>query len=264
MVKNIITGLLLLVSFIGFSQEIQLPLNADNSGLFVRTDEDHLKDLDSLYLVESGSENSFISGREYRGYYFRSDNKPILFFGRERTASLVYKGRTYNNLLLQYDTYLDQLIYMVYSNWDASQLALNSDNISRFDLCFHDDTLTFRYLSDELYPSFNLDEGFYEVVYDGKYKYIIRHGSAHYMRNGVDEYSYKPAGYVMIDGGFIKITSRKQFVNLFGSKSKEIKQFIGSNGIKIGRADKVLITEILRFYESLQVNEKTASVSGGR
>ncbi len=251
MVKKVITGLLLLVSFIGFSQEIQLPLNADNSELFIRTDEDRLKDLDSLYLVESGSGSSFISGREYRGYYFRSDYKPILFFGRERTASLVYKGRTYYNLLLQYDTYLDQLIYMVYSNWEASQLALNSDNISRFDLYFSDDTLTFRYVSDELYSSFNLDDGFYEVVYEGKCKYIIRHGSTHYMRNGVDEYSYKPAGYVMTDGGFIKITSRKQFVNLFGSKSKEIKQFIGSNGIRIRKADKSQIKNILRFYEGL-------------
>ena len=264
MVRTIITGSLLLVSFFGFSQEIQLPLNTDNSELFVRIDGDHLKDLDSLYVVESGSERSFICGREYRGYYFRSENKPVLFFNRKGTASLVYKGRTYHNLVLQYDTYLDQVIYMVYNNWDASQVSLDSDKISRFDLFFDRDTLTFRYISEELFPSFNLDQGFYEVVYDGKCKYIIRHGSTHYMRNGVDEYGYQPTGYVKIDGGFIKITSRKQFVNLFGSKSKEIKQFISSNGIRIGRADKVQITGILRFYESLQVNEKTASVSGGR
>ena len=251
MVKTIITGFLLLVSFFGFSQTFQLPLNADNSELFARADEDRLKDLDSLYVVESGSGSSFISGREYRGYYFRSDYKPVLFYGRERTASLVYKGRTYNDLFLQYDTYLDQVIYMVYSNRDASQLALNCDNISRFDLYFDDDTLTFRYVSDELYPSFNLDDGFYEVVYDGKCKYIIRHRSTHYLRNGVDEYGYKPAGYVMIDGAFIKITSRKQFVNLFGSKSKEIKQFIGSKGISIRKADKNQIKNILRFYEGL-------------
>jgi hypothetical protein len=71
------------------------------------------------------------------------------------------------------------------------------------------------------------------------------------MRNGVDDYDYKPIGYVMIDDGFVKITSRKKFVNLFGSKSKEIKQFIGNNRIRIGRADKYQIKNILRFYESL-------------
>jgi hypothetical protein len=71
------------------------------------------------------------------------------------------------------------------------------------------------------------------------------------MRNGVDEYGYKPAGYVMTDAGFTRITSRKQFVNLFGSKSKEIKQFIGSNGIRIRKADKNQIKNILVFYEGL-------------
>jgi hypothetical protein len=251
MVKTIITELLLLVSIAGFSQTIQLPINTDNGELFVRMDNDRLKDLDSLYVVESGCGNDFISGREYRGYYFRSDHKPVLFFGRERTASLVYRGRTYQNLVLQYDTYLDELIYMDYNNWDANQVALNNDNISRFDLYFDSDTLSFKYLSDELYPSFNLDDGFYEMVYDGKCKYIIKHGSTHYMRNGVDDYDYKPIGYVMIDDGFAKITSRKKFVNLFGSKSKEIKQFIGNNRIRIGRADKYQIKNILRFYESL-------------
>jgi hypothetical protein len=251
MVKTIITGFLLLVSFIGFSQTVQLPLNADNSELFVRIDRSHLKAIDSLYVVESGSGNNFIGGREYRGYYFRSDNKPILFYGRERTASLVYKGRTYSDLVLQYDTYLDEVIYTVYNKWDASQVALNSDNISRFDLCFDGDTLTFRYISDELEPSFNLDDGYYEVVHDGKCKYIIKHESTHYMRSGVDEYAYKPTGYVMTGDGFNKITSRKQFVNMFGSNSKEIKQFIGSNGIRIRKAGKYQIENILKYYEGI-------------
>jgi hypothetical protein len=251
MVKTIITGLLLLVSFRGFSQTFQLPVNTDNSELFVRIEKDQLKDIDSLYVVESGCGSDFISGREYSVYYFRSDHKPVLFYGRERTASLVYKGRRYANLVLQYDTFLDQVIYMVYNNWNASQVALNSDNISRFDLYFDYDTLTFRYISDAVYPSFNLDDGFYEVTYDGKCKYIIRHGSTHYKRNGVDEYDYKPTGYVMINGGFIKITSQKQFVDLFGSKSKEIKQFVVNNRIRIRRADKRQITDIITFYESL-------------
>lgn len=264
MAKTIITGLLLLVTFRGFSQTVQVPVNTDNSELFVRIDKDRLRDLDSLYVVESGSGSDFISGREYRGYYFRSDHKPVLFYGRERTASLVCKGRTYANLVLQYDTYLDQVIYMVYDNWNASQLAINSDNISRFDLYFDYDTLTFRHISDELYPSFNLDDGFYEVVHDGKCKYIISHRSTHYMRNGVDEYDYKPTGYVMVNGGFNKITTQKQFVNLFGDKSKEIKQFIENNRIRINRADKRQIKEILKFYESLLATKKTTFVSGGR
>jgi len=251
MVKTIITGLLFLFPLMGFSQMVLLPVNDDNSELFVRIDKDQLKDLDSLYVVESGCGRDFINGREYRGYYFRSEHKPVLYYGRERTASLVYKGRTYTNLALQYDTYLGQVFYMTYHDWDASQVALNSDNVSRFELCFDNDTLTFCYISKELWPSFNLGNGFYEVVYDGKCKYIVRHGSSHIIRNGMDEYDYKPVGYVMVNGGFVRISSRKQFVNLFGEKSKEIKQFVEDNRIRISKADKRQVTGILRFYENL-------------
>jgi len=251
MVKSIITGYMLLFSFAGLSQTVTFPVNADNSELFVRIDSDHLKEIDSLYVVESGCGNDFISGREYRGYYFRSEHKPVLFYGRERTASLVYKGRTYSDLVLQYDTNLGQVVYMTYNDLKASQVALNSDFISRFDLYFSWDTLTFRYISDELWPSFNLDAGFYEVVHDGKCKYIIRHGSSHIIRNGLDEYNYKPTGFIQVDNEFMKITSRKQFVNLFGDKSKEIKQFVENNRIRVSKADKNQITAILRFYESL-------------
>ncbi len=105
MIKTIITGLLVLVSFEGFSQTNHLPLNTDNSEFFVRTEKEQLKDLDSLYVAETGCGNNFINGRDYVQYYLRSEHKPILYSERERTASLTYSGRVYSNLVLQYDTY---------------------------------------------------------------------------------------------------------------------------------------------------------------
>ena len=56
----------------------------------------------------------------------------------------------------------------------------------------------------------------------------------------------------MVGDGFVRITSRKQFVNLFGNRSKEIKKFIKEKRIRIPRADKQQIADILRFYESIE------------
>jgi len=252
--KKIIAGLLLLISFEGFSQTNHLPLNDDNSDFFVRTEKEQLKYLDSLYVAETGYGSDFINGRDYIQYYFRSDQKPILHYDRERTASLIYRGRIYNNLVLQYDTYSDKVIYsdnsMVYNDI-VRQVSLNNDNINRFILYFDNDTLTFRYFSDKSDPAFNLEDGFYEVVYDGTCKYLVRHKSTKYKLHGVDEYSYKPSGYVSVGDGFVRITSRKQFVNLFSGKSEEINRIIAEKRIKIRMADKHQIADILRFYESI-------------
>ena len=255
MIKTIITGLLVLVTYEGFSQTIHLPLNTDNSEFFVRTEKQQLKDLDSLYVAETRSGSEFINGKDYVQYYLQSEHKPLLYSERERTASLTYSGRVYSNLVLDYDIYLDQLIYGIKStssNDIVRRVALNRDNISRFVLCFDHDTLTFRHFSDKLDPHFNLDDGFYEVAYDNRCKYLLRYKSTHYKLNGVDEYSFDLSGYVMVGEGFVRITSGKQFVNLFGNRSKEIKQFIKEKRIKIKSADKHQIADILRFYESIE------------
>ena len=255
MLKTIITGLLVLVSFKGFPQTNQLPPDADNSEFFVRIEKEQRKDLDSLYEAETCIGYTFINGRDYKQYYLRSEHKPILYYERERTASLTINGRVYRNIVLQYDTYLDKIIYGIKSttsNDIVRQVALTSDNISSFVLYFDDDTLTFINVSAKMDPAFNLDDGFYEVVYDGRCKYFLRYKSTQYKLNGVDEYSNDPSGYVMAGKGFVRITSRKQFVNLFRNRSKEIKQFIKENNIRIPGADKHQIADILRFYESIE------------
>jgi hypothetical protein len=255
MIKTIITGLLILVSIEGFPQPDHLPFNTDNSEFFVVIEKEQVKDLDSLYEAETSGGYNFINGRNYMPYYLRSEHKPVLNYERERTASLTYNGRVYRNLVLQYDTFLDKVIYGIKSttsNDVVRQVALTSDNISRFVLFFDDDTLTFRNISAKQYPAFNLEDGFYEVVYDGRCKYFLRHKSTHYKLNGVDEYSYDPSGFVLTGNGFVRITSRKQFVNLFGNRSKEIKQYIKEKKIRIPKADKHQIVDILRFYESIE------------
>jgi hypothetical protein len=255
MLKSIISGLLVLVSFEGLTQTNHLPLNTDNSEFFVTTEKTQLKDLDSFYVAETGCGRNYINGRDYVPYYLRSEHKPLLFPERERTASLIFCGRKYSNLVLQYDTFLDQIIYGIKSTTSSDivrQVALNSDNISRFVLYFDNDTLNFRYFSSMLDPGFNLDEGFYEVVYNSRCKYLLKHKSTHYKLNAVDEYSYEPSGFIMVNNGFVSISSRKQFVNLFGNRSKEINQYIKEKKIRLLKADKHQIADILRFYESIE------------
>jgi hypothetical protein len=255
----IITGLLLFGSFEGFSQTDHLSLNADNSKLFVRIENEQLNYLDSLYINKTGVGRDFINGRAYKRYFYLSEHIPILFHEKERTASLNYKGRTYNSIVLQYDTYLDKVIYddnSITSNTMMSQVALNSDNISQFVLYFDHDTLTFRYFSDRLYPGFNLEDGFYESVYDGRCKYLVKHKSRRNKNNGIDEYYYNPIGYVRVGDRFVRVASFKQFVSLFGNASRDIRKYIAEKRIRIRRADKFQITEILRFYESIEANSR--------
>jgi len=255
MIKIIAVLILILSSYdLQAQQNIQLT-RTDNKDLFTRIENQQLNYLDSLYIFNTGAGKDFINGRDYIRYFFQSIDNPLLRFEEKRSASLVSNGRKISDIVLNYDTYTDQLILTdrkLILNNKVCEVALNNDNISRFDLYFEHDTLTFRYFGNTPY----LKEGYYEVVYDGVYKYLIKHVSSFIISEGMDRYTYTPIGYVLIADQVAQIGPKKQFLRLFGNASAEIREFIHERKIRLRRADKKQIAEILRFYESLQTTTR--------
>ena len=213
-----------------------------------------------FYLDQTSIKRGFVNGREYYDYYFRSMHSPILRDDEPRTAILTFRGRTYNNLDLQYDTYTDEVVYAYDSlilGDKFRKVSLNKYDVDRFDLCFRKDTMHFMYLSTEIDSSFSLNDGFYEIAHDSKTKFIIRHVSVKYTildspgTYAIDDYQYKPVNYINTGDGYKKITSRKQFVRLFNSSSSQISRFLRTNRINIRKADKRQISVVLNYYEQL-------------
>jgi hypothetical protein len=208
-----------------------------------------------LYLEKTGIDRALVDGKDYFPYYYRSQNKPLLRNNEERSAALIIHGRSFRNIVLQYDTYTDELIYsddhLIFNN-RFCQVSLNKNEVSRFDLYFRHDTLHFRYFCKDNDAGFSLDDGFYEVVYESGTEYLIRHKSSVYQTiDKIEEYSYKPVSYIKISNGFSEITSKKKFIALFGKKSDDIRHFLRQRRIRFQQADKKQISEVLRYFESL-------------
>lgn len=216
------------------------------------------KYLKSFYSEKIEVTKELINGKEYEPYYLRSIFKPLLLPGKERTASVITKTRRYNGLTLQYDTYLDEVIYTDTSkkiNLRYPQIALNKDMVDGFNLYFGHDSLIFKNFRAPECSEKKLKEGFYEVVYDKKSHYLIKHESSFYERQGVDNYKYSPKNYISTGGEFYRIKSRKSILRLFGEKSPDLKLYMRSSGVKIRKADKYEIMSILKFYDSLVLAE---------
>jgi len=253
--KFSVTLLILILTIQGYSQKSFI-LNGGNEN--INSSDENVSEVQPLYefyYQSVGIVDKLINGKEYIPYYFRSKLKPLLNYGMTRTASIIIGGRIYNDLSLQYDTYLDELIYTdttrIYKNI-VYQIALNKDPIDGFNLYFGTDSLLFRNFSKSREKNFSLEEGFYEVVYNGMSKYIVRHKSAAIEKDGVEEYYYKPAGFVMIKDNYTRIRSTRGFLKLFGGKSEEIKKFMRNNGIKISKAEKNQIARVLHYYDNLK------------
>jgi hypothetical protein len=215
--------------------------------------------LKNSYSVKNEAPKELINGKEYESYYTRSKIKPLLFPDKAGTASAITRDRRYDNLILQYDTYLDEVIYTDASktiNFRFPQIALNKNIIDGFNLYFEDDTLLFKNFRLPECSSRNLKEGFYEVVYKGESQYIIKHESSFYEREGLFNYKYSPVNYISTRNEFYPVKNRKSLLRLMGENSKDIKKFLHISGIRIRQAGKDQFVDILKYYDThLKVNK---------
>lgn len=211
------------------------------------------------YIQKSYSEKveapkEFINGKEYESYYIRSKSKPLLYPDKKRTAAIITRTRRYNNLTLQYDTFLDEVIYTDPGrtiNYRFPQIALNKDILVGFNLYFDDDSLIFKYCRQPECLKSNLKEGFYEIAYTGKSSLFIRHTSSFYVREGLNEYKYSADKYVSTGDGFSRVKSKGDLLKILENKSAEMKKYLHMTRIRIRQADKNQFVEILKYYDSL-------------
>jgi hypothetical protein len=221
--------------------------------MILRTETAQKEYVEKAYSLRVGVDDGLINGRTYFPYHYRSKSKPLLFFEKDRTASISINGRNYKNVFLHYDTFTDEVIYPEIENKHAQglyQVSLNKDIIDSFVLFFNDDTLTFRNVTVNEAASAGIPSGFYESAYDGDIKYIIRHTSAVHQKNGIGEYFYSPIGYVDTGSGFTRIRSNSKFIKLFGDRSAEMKKILDRYKINVRKANKNQITGALILIDN--------------
>ncbi len=215
---------------------------------------DPLNALYRFYFNSVAIPNELINGKEYLPYFFHGKTTPLLFSGEPVNAVLTIRGRVYTNLKLQYDTYLDEVIYTDTSRMIDNvypMIALNKDIVEGFYFMPGGESIDFRNFKFPDSPDNKLESGFYEIAYDGPTQFIIRHRSTQYNYNALNEYKYSPARYVLSGSSYTLIKNNKSFLQLFGDSSGLIRHYLKSSGIKVRRADKQEITGVLKYFDSI-------------
>jgi hypothetical protein len=255
MIKNLFFIVLLFCTVNSIAQH-PVPVKTDNGNdIYGKFERSQLENLYQFYGLKIESSYQLISGREYYPYYFRSEFKPVLFIDKKHSSIITLNSKEYDDFALNYDTYKDEIIYvdpdhpMAYRPYG---MVLNKDNVDHFKLCFDDDTLLFKYLSKDTDKGFDLQEGFYEVVYDGKSKYIIKHISSAFNRDLIIEYYYTPISYVSAGNRFVRIRSARQFSKLFGDSAHDVRRYMSRSGINIRQANKSEMVSLLKFCDNLK------------
>lgn len=195
-----------------------------------------------------------LNGKEYINYFFRGTTTPLLFSNHFFTSTLDFNKRIYHNVKLQYDTYLDEVLFTDTSrmiNFEYPRVALNKELADGFSFYYQGEFYNFRHIRFPERSKDNPGDGFYDLVYDGPSMFIIKHRARLYEKDAVNEYKYAPVKYVLVNGTYRKFIMLKDLARLFGPREDEIRAYIRENRIRNRKTAKSDIADILKYYDSL-------------
>lgn len=193
-----------------------------------------------VYTKSIDVQSHLYNGSEYREYISQEDEFPYLY-DDTINGNVKYSGNLYEDVPLDYDLSTDQVIT---SYPYGSKIQLVREKVEYFEISGHH----FVRLNNDKVP-----EGFYDVLYDGKMKFYVRR-----QKNLVLKISGKEAQnlfedkiryYIVKDGFYHTVKSKKSVMNLLSDRKKELKRMLKQQGIKFGQSRELAITRLLEHYE---------------
>lgn len=196
-----------------------------------------------------------LNGREYE-YYFRPKvSSPLIPQDHVPTASVVIRDIPYEQVMLLYDTYKDQVLYYNPGNLSRSGVAtviVNRHLIEEFTLQLASGPARFRYLSFPEDQQGGLGSGFYEIVTEGACMFIIDHNAVQKVQDGAVIYQYKTERYIITPGEVYRIKGKKSLLKALADEAEEVKIYLKNARMEVRTAGKEQIGEVIAFYTGLK------------
>jgi hypothetical protein len=238
--RSFLFSIFFLIAVLINSKAQYIPFSVKNQ--FFNTQKQNLNDtINRLTHIEF----PFIIGYNYNPGTNSESNHPYFKENKWAKGSLLYQGIFYNAERIKYDIEIDKLIYLMYGNDNTMNCVALDEN---FILEFYILNSTFRYYNGlKNDTGRKLKAGYYEVVYDGKLKFLVRNEKSETM----NEFSSTTDLYLLKDGTMTDISSMGKLIWQLKDKEKKVKEFVKDNSLKLNKSDYTSASMILKFYENL-------------
>jgi hypothetical protein len=156
--------------------------------------------------------------------------------------------RSFSNVMLRYDIYNDELLAMFNP---GTFIILSSEKVKSFTL--KNDPSEYRFINYSFLNSQGL-KGYGHLLYSGKTALIVKYNKqikVLAVDNKYDEFYQKQQVYILKDGRFNRLRSRKDILNLLADRKNEIQKHLRENGLSISVSKPETIIPVLRYYDSL-------------
>jgi len=193
--------------------------------------------------------NQFLyNGRIWRNKYFYIKGDPYLFAPAMLDGSVKVNNKSFNNVRIQYDIYSDELLSL---NNHNVIIQLNKEIVDEFTISYAGTEYHFRRIDDN---GQGPPTGYVNILYDGETTLLVKYFKTIELRaveNKYDSFSGAHKIYVKKDGKPVFIRNRKQLLDLFDDKKREIKTYLRENSLKVSGKLPASFIPVVEYYDRL-------------
>ncbi len=197
-------------------------------------------------------EHSYVNGREYKPYHYAHRSNPYLK-SNDGVGTIYMDGVSFAEKVLRYDIFQDRLVLIPLEiELTGALIDLDKSKIDSFDITI--DNEFFRLVNvrlDKDNPMQELENGFYEIPYSGKYRLLIKHKVTLRKEEGLDRYVYQQVFYLYTGAKYYQIKFKREFLALFPQAKKQLKKKCKSIEIAYKKMSVEQKIELVKYAESL-------------
>ena len=204
----------------------------------------------ALYHQTLGDQSRLYNGSEYPNYpyKFKEGGHPFFQTPEPRIGFIVYDHVLYTDVALLFDEVAGVVVFQD----GPRRTQLHSDWVSRFSLFNH----TFmRIVKDSVRGL--VSTGFYEVLYEGKVcllkreKKAVNDKIASFTEGALRFIDVKTFDFIKKDNAYFVIKKRKDALNVFKDRKKDIQEFIKNNHLSFSNDRDNWLLKVTAFYDQL-------------
>jgi hypothetical protein len=206
-----------------------------------------LTNLINRYFEAIADNAHLYSGSEYITSDRQIKGNPFFDTAQMVPGSVIFDGYAYGPVPMQYDIQHDELVINRYGQYFRIRLA--TEKISSFSMLGH----PFYRLVQDSAKGPEISSGFYERLYDGPSKVYVKRIKT------VEEKIIQNIPYVQYieekryiiekDQVFYRIKSKKNLLDLFSDKKKEIRKYLRKKGLTVWGNPEMSLVSAASFYD---------------
>ncbi len=199
-----------------------------------------------VHLTKTNKQSPLYNGSQYAVYDQVEEEHPYFLTNDWIDGSIVYSGERFENIPLMYDLSIGRVIA---EHFAGAAVELIPEKVSSFNLNGH----LFRKFAKEDDSRRSINEGFYEVLHDGKIKILKRwvKTRTEIIRASelVIEFEERTHYYVVKDKAFYSFRSTSALLKLLSDKKTELRRFRREKKLA-SKSDNSLI-QLAAHYDTL-------------